>query len=572
MESWNSRRSAVFSTRGMVACTQPLAAAIGIKVLNDGGTAADAGVAVAAALNVLEPCSTGIGGDAFVLYYEAASKSVSCLMGNGQSSSELTVEKLSDLGYGIKEGKKKWDSHSGLCVTVPGACLLWENLTLKHGRRTLAQNLLPAIDLAEKGFVVGPVTALQWGKGFLQGEEAIKVFRPNGTKGPEVGELFYNRDLAQTFREVSEKGAKEGFYSGRIAEAIVKACHDYEGVLSLTDLANHETHFVEPISTSYKGYRVYETPPPTHGLAALMGLNLMLRLEEDYQAELSNTPRESLINTHLSIEALRLAFSDTLQYNCDPLVTYCPLEVLLSERYAAQRVKLLNPAQSVSIDPSNVEAYSSSETVYFCIVDEEGNGCSMINSNYEGFGTGIVPDNCGFTLQNRGYNFSLDPSHPNCVAPSKRPYHTIIPSLITRESDGSLFATLGVMGGFMQPQGHFQVIRNMIDYQMNAQEALDAPRWMIQGLQNDQEMCNFQLSKVALEDGYGYGEGHGHGSQGGISSLKEELESVGHNITIMSGNARTCFGRGQIITRNSDTGVLCGGSDPRADGCAIPQF
>mmetsp|Transcript_8910 Transcript_8910/g.13378 ORF Transcript_8910/g.13378 Transcript_8910/m.13378 type:complete len:586 (-) Transcript_8910:154-1911(-) len=572
MDVWNSRRSTVYSTKGMCACTQPLAASIGRSVLESGGGAADAAVAMAAALNIIEPCSTGIGGDAFALYYDASTREVSCFMGNGAAPEGLSLDVLDSRGIGVQPSQLPLDPHSGLCITVPGAASLWEDVVLSKGRKSLGDVLAPAIALGEEGFVLGPVTASQWAGGFLQGEEAMKVFRPDG-RPPAAGEVVYNRDLARTFRELSEKGAKEGFYKGRIADAIVQASTSFGGVLSSSDLAAHRTDILNPSSTVYKGYRVYETPPPTHGIAALMALNVMEELYPDQMDGTPETRRGSVAQAHAGIEAMRLAFADALQHISDPEQVEVPVDVLLSKAYAKERAKLVHTSPAFSNaaigagDPSN--PYVTSETVYFCVVDGQGNACSMINSNYMGFGTGIVPEGCGFTLQNRAHNFSLKRGHPNAVAPFKKPYHTIIPALVTNESDGSLYATLGVMGGFMQPQGHLQVLRNLVDFGMDPQSALDAPRWCLAYVGNTQDPQDVKTSNVFIEHCYG-GRGDGGDDKDEGETLVQELQSLGHNvITIKKGSARSVFGRGQVIKRSPE-GVLAGGSDPRSDGCAIP--
>jgi gamma-glutamyltranspeptidase/glutathione hydrolase len=464
MDYWNSRRSDIYGNRGICSSSQPLASAVGVKVLQTGGNAADAAIAMAATLNLTEPCSTGIGGDAFALYYEAKTKKVHCLQGNGKSSVHTTLESLRARGIGIGEGLSNWDCRSGLCVTVPGAAGLWENLVEKFGSMKLLDVLQPAINLAEEGFPISPVTSKYWSKGLLQGEEAFRVLRPNNQ--PVLpGHFFRNPDLANTFRSLGTLGAKKGFYSGPVAEAIVAAVKEYGGDLTLEDLASHETYEEAPISTVYKGIRVYQTPPPSHGLSVLLALNVLQALEaQSTVADGSHiSVKDSLAifskqaptaeQTHRAIQAMRHGFADALQYICDPLhhphsdTSPMPTDVLLSERYTQQRVQsILNIASAGDpVYPGDLTPFIQGETVYFCCVDAEGNACSMINSNYMGFGTGIVPKNTGFTLQNRGYNFSLQPGHPNQIEGGKRPYHTIIPGLATYEEDDSLYGVFGNM-------------------------------------------------------------------------------------------------------------------------------
>lgn len=603
----------------MCSSSQPLATAIGCKILSAGGTAADAAVAMAAALNVTEPCSTGIGGDAFAMFYDAKTKKVSCLQGNGATSKNFTLDLLKERGYGIGEGlKERMDLHSGLCVPVPGAAALWDDLVKNHGKLSLKEVLEPAICLAREGFPVSPVCAYQWSLEFIQGEEAERVLHPGG-RSPAAGEIFRNPDLACTFEELAARGAKEGFYKGRIADAIVEAVAEYGGVLCLEDLATHETAFEDPISAVFRHVRIYEPPPPTQGLAALLALRLIEKvsppplskmsqdsdslsahssasqsftsmdseLRQQQEREYLRMKRGSAEEAHISLECMRLAFADVLQHSCDPRHRDVPVDSLLSDEYINNRAKVFKSSSSVdNIDAGDPSIFQYSDTVYFCCIDAEGNGCSMINSNYLGFGSGIVPKNTGFALHNRAHNFSLPPDHPNVAAPRKRSYHTIIPGLATRESDGSLYSVFGNMGAFMQPMGHVQLIRNLVDFQLNPQAAVDAPKWYIGNIGGKQDARDVKLSIVRLEDGYG-DSNDGGGSDGGrrtTGDVVESLKRLGHGLfepcapaqghrlddPVVRGNARFVYGRGQIITRNPNTGVLVGGSDPRADGCAMP--
>lgn len=528
-----------------------------------------------AALNVTEPCSTGIGGDAFVLYYDAATKKVSCLMGNGASSQNFSLEMLALRGIGVGPGQRPLGLKEALCVTCPGAPALWEDLIKHHGTKSLAEILAPAIDLAENGYPVSVLTALQNAKGYLQGEEANKVLRPDGVS-PSAGDIVYNKDLANTFKRIAELGVKEGFYRGPIAEAIVAAVAEFGGVLDLEDLDEHATEITEPVSVVYKGHRIYETPPPTHGIATLIALKIIENIEASAAgpdpspaAPSETASRGSVEQAHIGIECMRIGYADALQHVADPRCTSVPIEELLSDAYAAHRAANVG-ASAGAVEHGDLTPFAQSDTVYACCIDAAGNGCSIINSNYMGYGTGIMPKGTGFTLQNRGHNVSLVPGHPNQAAPRKRPYHTIIPGLITKESDQSLFATFGNMGGFMQPMGHLQLVRNLIDFKLNPQEALDAPRWYLDGTGDTQSSADMLVSKVKLEYGYG-GEFDGglEGDRG--EALVEGLEGKGHTVApLVTGDARSLYGRGQIIVRNPTTGVLWGGSDPRADGCAMP--
>jgi gamma-glutamyltranspeptidase / glutathione hydrolase len=539
---FNSRRSPVYGTGGMVATSQPLAVAAGLEILAAGGNAADAAVAMAAALNVTEPTSTGLGGDCFALYYAAASGQLTALNGSGRSPASLTIDRLKK--ESLADNLPAFHPYT---ITVPGACAGWFDLIDRHGRLPLIQVLAPAIRLAEEGFPVAPITAYFWDRSItrLNNTPGGAEMTVNG-RAPRAGELFRNPGLARTLHAIAE-GGKSAFYQGKIAEAIAQVIQLAGGCLSLDDLASHASTWEQPISTTYRGLRVWECPPNGQGLATLLALNLL----EGF--DISSTTPLSAQRLHLMIEAMRLAFADTRWFVADPIFNPAPLEGLLSKEYAAERRKLIH-LHHASLNQLHGTPTSSSDTVYLCAVDAEGNACSLINSNYMGFGTGIVPAGWGFTLQNRGLGFSLDPSHPNALAPRKRPYHTIIPGMITVDSTGTpripniLYASFGVMGGYMQPQGHLQVVVALVDDGLDAQSALDQPRFCI-----DDGTAG---GKVALEEG-------------NSTNVLDDLQKMGHEIYSVNGQARALFGRGQIIVRNAETGVLCGGSDPRADGCAM---
>jgi len=547
--SFNSRHSPVYGRGGIVATSQPLATAAGLEILAKGGNAADAAVAAGAALNVTEPTSTGIGGDMFALYYSADSKRVSALNGSGRAPAALTLDRLKK--DGISAEMPPFHAYT---VTVPGACAGWCDLIEKHGSLSMAEILAPAIRLASEGFPVAPITSYFWQRG---AQRQLKS-APNGReltiegRGPNAGEIFRNPGLARTFDAVARGGAS-AFYEGEIAEAIVSVIKEAGGSLgvSVDDLASHTSTWEEPISVTYRGLRVYECPPNGQGITALIALNIL----EGF--DLASLEALSLERLHLMVEAMRLAFADAGWYVSDPAFSKIPIQELLSKEYANERRKLIDKTRA-TIDPKRGSPVLSSDTVYLSVVDRFGNACSFINSNYMGFGTGIVPKGWGFTLQNRGHNFSLDPAHPNALAPRKRPYHTIIPAMVTRlpspsgrgaGGEGeSLFASYGVMGGFMQPQGHVQVLSALVDDGLNPQAALDQSRFCI-----DVEESG---GRVALEDGI---------PQETISGL----EKMGHPVYSVSGFNRALFGRGQVILRDPVTGVLTAGSDPRADGCAM---
>jgi gamma-glutamyltranspeptidase/glutathione hydrolase len=533
---FNSRRSPVFSMNGIVASSQPLASQAGSQILSIGGNAADAAVATAAALAVTEPTSTGIGGDCFALYYDSRSGFMTALNGSGRAPAKLSLALLAQQGY--SEELPPFHPHT---VTVPGACAGWCDLLNSHGRLPVEDVLTPAIQLAENGFPVSPITAYFWKKGVENqlskspGGYELTIDR----RAPNPGEIFRNPNFARTLQRIAEKGP-EAFYLGEIAEAIVSVIQHAGGVLDEEDLASHHSTWEEPISTTYRGFQIWECPPNGQGLVALMALNIL----EGFNIQ--EYPALSPERLHLTIEALRLAFADARWYISDPTFSSIPIEGLLSKSYAEERRKSIQH-QRASVDPQVGYPAFSSDTVYLSVVDKEGNACSFINSNYMGFGTGIVPTGWGFSLQNRGHNFSLNPDHPNALAPKKRPYHTIIPALATRD-DGSLYASFGVMGGFMQPQGHVQVVLGLIDDGLDPQTVLDRPRLCIRGGSPEE--------KIAIETGTP------------IETL-EQLAKWGHAMESVEGYDRAVFGRGQIILRDPESGVLCGGSDPRADGCAV---
>lgn len=531
-----SRRSPVLGRGGMVATSQPLASAAGLSILRAGGNAADAAVATAAALNVTEPTSTGIGGDCFALYYDAKTRKVTAINGSGRAPAALTLDLLK------KQGMAELPMFHAHTVTVPGAAAGWSDLIAAHGRLSLADVLAPAIALAEEGFPVAPLTSYFWGRGAANQLAAA----PNGNelliegRAPRPGELFRNPGLARTLRAVAEGGAR-AFYEGEIAEAIVAVLAQAGGAMRAEDLAGHHSTWDEPIHADYRGYRIWECPPNGQGLAALLALNILEHFELAGQDPLGAE------RWHLMIEAMGLAFADTRWFVADPATNPAPLEALLSRPYAAQRAALMDAQRAVA-DVQRGRPTAGTDTVYLSVVDGEGNACSFINSNYHGFGTGIVPKGWGFTLQNRGYGFSLDPAHPNALAPGKRPYHTIIPAMITHANSAELFACYGVMGGYMQPQGHMQVAVSLIDDGLDPQAALDRPRFCIE--EGDAGLA------VSVEEGV-------------PAATQVQLAEMGHSVRQVGGLQRAVFGRGQIILREKDTGVLWGGSDPRADGLAM---
>ncbi|KAI8268906.1 hypothetical protein K4K58_003693 [Colletotrichum sp. SAR11_239] len=594
-----SRRSVVHSTKGIVSCTQPLAAKCGIEILQAGGNAADAAVAVAAGLNMTEPCSTGIGGDMFILFYDAKTGKVSAMNGSGRSAKNATLETIrKDLG--LKDGEQgKIPMKSVHAVTCPGAAAGWVDTIERFGSGNVNMEriLAPAIELGEGGFPVSELTSSYWNTVEPQIRDASPNFAEmlkkdpkaaDGVRAPNPGEIMKNPTLAQTFRTLAKEG-KKGFYTGRIAEELVKVVKDLGGHLELDDLANHlelGSEPVDPISLKFKpvlknqqqangnadfvdaGVELWEHPPNGQGIVALMALGIIQELQASgsvpaWSAEDHNTAPY----LHAIIEALRLGFTDASWYVTDPNVVNVPSAGLISREYLAQRAKLFDPSKALNkLHPGEPPkfvspALSSSDTVYFTVSDAHGNAASFINSNYGGFGTCIIPKGCGFTLQNRGANFSLDPEHPNKLAPRKRPYHTIIPGMVTNQADGSLHSAFGVMGGFMQPQGHVQVLLGQIVAGLTPQQTLDAPRvCIVAGL--PEKDADFDWT-VSVEEGM-------------PEETVEGLRKLGHKVEVVTGSERGLFGRGQIIRYHVDpiegTGVWSAGSDMRGDGGAYPAL
>lgn len=507
----------------MVATSQTRAVDAGLEIFAAGGNAIDAAIATAAALAVTEPCSNGLGGDCFALVYDAASQSVDALNGSGRCPSALTLDIAGDA----------FEPFSAHAVTVPGAVRGWFDLRDRYGTLPMDALLAPAIALATEGFEVGEVTAHGWARGaaaqlclWPHSAELLIDGQP-----PAAGEVFRNPNLAGVLTSIAEDGAA-AFYEGPIAAAIAAAVRDAGGVLSETDLAAHTSTWEQPISTVFRGIRVFECPPNGQGLTALLALDILSHLPAAKPGSFSRA--------HTAIEALRLAFADALAYVADPEHTRVPVEALLDPDYTRRRAELIDLHKTAGIPAASGKPPGG--TVYLTTADDRGNACSFIQSNYMGFGTGIVPKGCGFSLQNRGYNFSTDPDHPNALAPNKRPYHTIIPAMATHD-DGSLAASFGVMGGFMQPQGHVQVAQALFEDGALPQAALDRPRFRVDPFSG----------KVAVEDGFDPG-------------VVARLAAAGHAVHIVSGPERSIFGRGQIICRDPASGQLRGGSDKRADG------
>lgn len=522
---YSSRRTVTFARNGMVATSQFLAASAGLDMLKKGGNAIDAAVAAAACLTVVEPTSNGIGGDAFALVW--AGERLYGLNSSGPSPRSISIEKVLERGY------EKIPRYGWIPVTVPGAPAAWAALIERFGRLSLQEVLQPAVDYAEEGYPVTPTTGRSWQLACKHYQEVLKgeefrhwfdTFAPGG-RPPKIGEIWRSPGHARTLRSIAETGA-ESFYRGELAEEIDSFARETGGFLSGEDLAGYTPEWVEPIRVNYRGYDVWELPPNGQGLVALMALNILKGFEFPC--------RDSVVTYHRQIEAIKLSFADGKKYITDPEKMPVAAEALLAEDYARERRELISDralrAQSGNPDKGG--------TVYLAAADGEGNMVSYIQSNYMGFGSGLVVPGTGIALQNRGYSFSLDRKHANRLEPGKRPYHTIIPGFLTK--DGTALGPFGVMGGYMQPQGHIQVVMNMIDFGLNPQAALDAPRWRWdQGLQ------------VTVEHDFPL-------------HIAQELQRRGHEIRVALFAGE--FGRGQIILRDPKSGVLTGGTEPRTDG------
>ena len=529
---FNSRRSTVHATRGVVATSQPLAAMAGLRALMAGGNAVDAAVTAAATLNVVEPMSTGVGGDVFALVWKAREKEVVALNGSGRAPMAASIAELR------ATGRHRMPAVGPLSVSVPGTVDGWEVLLAQEGTISLAEALQPAIEYAEEGFPVSDIIAFQW-----QQQAEKLAARPSGLemltdgRAPREGELMRLPTLAGTLRAVAE-GGSEAFYDGAMARAMADFVQEQGGWLAEDDLARHHSDWDEPIKTDYRGVTCWECPPNGQGIIALEALNIA----EGF--EIGEMGAQGVERYHHLIEATRLGFADAFEYLADPREAAVPTEMWASKEYAAGRRGLIDAGRAMESAPYG-RMVPGGDTVYVSVVDGAGNGCSLINSVFANFGSGLVVPGTGIVLHNRASLFSLEPEHPNALAGGKRPFHTIIPALATRE--GELWLCYGVMGGFMQPQGHLQVISNMVDFGMDAQRALDAPRFQVTG------------DGVWLE-----GDVDDEVIQG--------LHQRGHRVRVMHGPQRGGaggMGGGQVVSRNPATGVLSGGSEPRKDGAAV---
>jgi gamma-glutamyltranspeptidase / glutathione hydrolase len=526
-----ARRSVVMARDGMVASSQPLAVEAGVSILKQGGNAIDAAIATALTLGVVEPMSTGIGGDAFLLYQRAADGRIYGVNGSGRCPRRLTLEELQ------RRGIRGIPSTGLASVTVPGAIDAFVEVQQRHGKLTLAEVLEPAIHYAAEGFPVSEIIAKQWQGAvplLLRYPSSAKTYLIHG-KAPQAGEVHRQPNLAQTLKRLAAEG-RDAFYRGEIARQIVQFSRENDGFFELEDFRSHTTEWVEPISTDYRGYTILELPPNGQGITALIALNIL----EGF--DLAAMEYGSASYYHLLIEATKQAFADRNRYVADPAVADLPIAGLLSKEYAKAR------RQEIARDRAGDYAAGSplpfGNTVYVSCVDRERNVVSLIHSLFTAFGSGVVAGDTGICLQNRGSGFVADPQHPNALAPGKRPLHTIIPAMMLK--DERPWLCFGVMGGDVQPQGHLQVAINLIDFRMNVQEALEAPRFRVMG-----------GKLVALERAIPH-------------EVRHALEAIGHELLpygqIPPG---TPYGGGQAILIDHESGVLQGGSDHRKDGCAI---
>ncbi|HVA46839.1 MAG TPA: gamma-glutamyltransferase [Pirellulales bacterium] len=532
-------RSMIVAEHGIVATSQPLAAQAGLDVLKRGGNAADAAVAAGAVMGVVEPMSCGIGGDLFVIYWDNKTKKLYGLNASGRSPYQLTRDVFT------KQGLEQIPDEGPLSWSVPGCVSGWNDLLARFGSRPLAELLGPAIVYAERGFAVSEIIAADWkssAKSLARRPDAAKTFLVEG-RAPAVGELFRNPRLAATYRAIATGGA-DAFYRGPIAEQVVAFSRSQGGYFSRQDFDDHRNEWVDPVSTHYRGYDIWELPPNGQGIAVLEMLNLL----EGYN--LASMGPASADYLHLLIEAKKLAFADRARFYTDPAFARLPLAELISKPYAQRQRGRIDLARAATDVPAGDPRLIHGDTIYLAVVDNDRNCCSYIQSNYYGFGSQMVPGDLGFALQNRGTLFALDEEHLNRYEPHKRPFHTIIPALVTK--GGRPWLVFGVMGGDMQPQGHVQVLVNLIDFKMNVQAAGDAPRVRHSGSAAPTGVSGDPAGgSVFVESGI---------SDATVAALREK----GHRVS----RARGGYGGYQGILIDWEHGTLAGGSESRKDGCA----
>jgi gamma-glutamyltranspeptidase/glutathione hydrolase len=532
-------RSVVMATHGIAATSHPLATQIAVQLLRQGGSAVDAAIGANAALGLMEPTGAGVGGDLFAIVWDAEHRQLRGLNASGRSPLSLTLEHLQSLGL------EQIPRYGPLAVSVPGAVDGWSELHAAFGRLELAELFAPAIEYAEQGFGVTEVIAADWAADaalFKEYPGFSDVFMPGG-RAPVAGELFRNPRLATTYRAIAD-GGRDAFYEGDLAFEIENYVRANGGYLGAEDLAAHRSEWVEPVSTNYRGYDIWELPPSGQGIAALQMLNIL----EAY--DLASAGWGSPEYLHLLIEAKKIAFEDRAYYYADPTFADVPVAGLISKDYAQQRRRLIDRSKaSRELSYGDPAVLQQGDTVYLTVADQDGNMVSLIQSNYCGMGSGMTPGELGFVLQNRGELFSLEPTHPNVYAPGKRPFHTIIPAFVTR--DGEPLMSFGVMGADMQPQGHVQVLVNHIDFGMNIQQAGDAPRIRHDGSSTPTGEKMTDGGCVFLESGFG-------------AETLAALAAMGH----ATGREVSGYGGYQAILRDEERRVYQGASESRKDGHA----
>jgi gamma-glutamyltranspeptidase/glutathione hydrolase len=523
----------VITDKGIVATSHYLASQAGAQVLAKGGSAMDAAITANAVLGVTEPMMNGIGGDLFLIYWDAKAGKLYGLNASGWAPRKLTIEFLAQHGITAMP-------HDGIhSVTVPGAVDGWSQSHKRFGRLPWKELFTPAIYYAEHGYAVPEIIQDYWideETKLRKTAEATRVFLP-GNKVPGLGDRFVNPDVARALRLIAEKG-RDAFYKGEIAQALVNTSTALGGTMELQDLAEFSSEWVEPISIDYRGWKVYELPPNVQGMAALEMLNIMEKFQPDKAGP------KGVVELHKKIEAMKLAYADLYRYNADQRFAKVPVMGLLDKAYAADRAAKIDPDKA-NCNPGAGHP-ATSDTTYLAAVDKEGNIASLIQSNYSGFGSGVVVQGMGFALQNRGALFSLDASHPNALQPRKRPFHTIIPAFMER---GDVHIGFGIMGGANQPLAHAQFVSNFVDYGMSIQGALEAPRFTVT---SGQVSCDILIESRVAPD------------------VIQTLRQKGHNL-IVRGEYTALMGRGQVVMHNSKTGMNSAASDPRADGSAEPE-
>jgi gamma-glutamyltranspeptidase/glutathione hydrolase len=531
-------RSMIISKGGIVASESVLASQVGASILEKGGNAIDAAVATNAMMGLIAPMNDGVGGDLFAIIYDAKTKKLYGMNASGWSPRALTAD------YMLGKGMKTMPNNGIHSVTVPGAVDGWDKMLKRFGTKGLAELLAPAITYSEEGFAVGEIISVMWrdSEKTLSADAATaKTYLVNG-RAPRVGEFFKNPDLAWTYRQIAEHG-RDAFYKGEIAQKILATFKLHGGTMQAADLAEFESEWVDPISTTYRGWTVWELPPNGQGIAALEMLNIM----ETYP--LKDYGHNSVRALHAMIEAKKIAYADMIRYDADPRFSKIPVEGMRSKAFAATRAKLINASKAACDVGPGVPPETDKGTTYLSVVDKDGNMVSLIQSNYSsvGFGSGLAVGGAGFALQNRGGLFTLDKSHPNFLVGRKRPVHTIIPAFMER---GDTKIAFGIMGGWNQGQAHAQFVSNIVDFGMNAQGALDAPRFSKETFAG----CDVNFEARIPE------------------KTRNELTAMGHKIIMRGDFSVTRMGSGQAVQRDFATGVNFGASDPRKDGAALAEM